>query len=784
MLGRLLTWLVERAGRSPRATVLAHALLLVGLATLAWGDLRGEGPARGLDELARAVFDNSLEQVWGQTPELERYEAFKERFGSDELLVVAVSGPGDLDGPALVRLAGLVTALRARPEGLRVTWAGDLPYVPEALVFGETPDEAAMADFRARLDRDPSADRLLRLGEGWDAALLVALPAEGIDDVRRLALAEAAQQTWEQAAPPEWEIDAVGSPVLLGELRATTLSTMARVLPLVNLLILAICLAVFRRPRVVAVALGALLQGEALALLLFFASGHRFDYVSAYLLTCVIVVGFATNMHLYVRYGKERRARPAVEAIREASVVVARPATVSVGTSCLAFLSLTTAEQAAIARFGLFSAIGMLLVLLTAYTLGPALLALLDREDHPSQQRPLRVPDPTRLAMACWRRPWPVLAAAAVLMAVGLVGMDRLLIGSDVRESFKADHRVTRAMNFVVERFPGTSPFELSVAWPPGEGPVTGSALLAEADRLERALLAGLPPVSGRALTEADLVSAADLGRSFCLAPGKEALCEGGLPRPETADALAEELPERGGPPAFARDERGTALRLTLLVDLPNARDGVALAERMREIAAAEAGSGATVAVTGLAPLWSRLEAGIVDDLMDSFAQGAVVLLALVVLSVRGLRAFLVVLVLYAFPLAVVTGLAGFLSAATGYHVNSAVMMYVTVAEGIVVDDVVYFVLGFLHHRRLLPTATGAMRAAVEEVGDGVVLTAFCLSSGFLLMLLGDITNAQLMGGLTAAAVAVALVGVLCVLPALARLLLCPRGEDVHAAEG
>lgn len=124
------------------------------------------------------------------------------------------------------------------------------------------------------------------------------------------------------------------------------------------------------------------------------------------------------------------------------------------------------------------------------------------------------------------------------------------------------------------------------------------------------------------------------------------------------------------------------------------------------------------------------------------------------------------------------------ISAATGYHVNSAVMMYVTVAEGIVVDDVVYFVLGFLHHRRLLPTATGAMRAAVEEVGDGVVLTAFCLSSGFLLMLLGDITNAQLMGGLTAAAVAVALVGVLCVLPALARLLLCPRGEDVHAAEG
>lgn len=760
MPSRLLTTLLELALRAPRRTLAVHLFLLLfalgGAAARLVSDAGGPPTA---DQAMASVYDNSLRAVWGDRPEVRHHADMVERYGSDELVLQVVEGTGRLAGADLARIAATVDGTPAA-----IQWMGSLPYAPESLAFGDPPTEAEMADFRTRLAKDPTAERLLHEGpEGWSVALATVLPVS--DDGQRAAELGAIAAGW-QDLPEGWRVDAVGTPTLLAGVRSSILDTLKRTFPLVNGMVVLLCALVFRSPRRVALVMAAVLQGEALALSAFIASGHGFDYISAFMPTTVVVVGFAANIHLFTRYVAERGGLEPADALRAAAATVARPCAVSVTTTGVALLTLGLAAEPAIARFGVFSALGMVLVLLSAFSLAPALVVLFDGE----AVAPLRLPSVAGVALWSFDHPGRVFMGTCAVTLLAVVGLTRLDVGSNFAECFHGGHPVTASLAHVEARFPAFVPYELDVRW--DDPPTDGGALLRQADALAERL--AQVDVAGAPLGRSHVFGPPAVARAWCLRPGKDALCVDGRPTEAIARALIDEGAQPEGLTTWRQVDGAYEARFTAFMPLLDADVGASVAAALEDAG----GPGVSVRATGLGPSWSRMEGGIVWTLWRSFGLGALLVVGLMAVALRDGRALVVSLVPNMLPLLWTIGGAAVVCAGLGIQFNSSAMMFLTVSIGIVVDDTLFFLLGLRRAHGNGLAGRDAVAHVMEEAGPGILLTSVCLAGGFATLGLAALTNVRMMGLLCASTILLALAMDVFVLPALARFAWPPPSPE------
>ncbi|OJT24413.1 hypothetical protein BO221_14720 [Archangium sp. Cb G35] len=149
------------------------------------------------------------------------------------------------------------------------------------------------------------------------------------------------------------------------------------------------------------------------------AIGHL-NIVTGFLVAILIGLGLEYGIHLAMRYWEERRDRPAAEALAEAVRGTFAGALTSALTNAAAFFVLVFAQFEAFKQFGLLAGVGVLMAVLVAYGLGPALLVLAERlrpggrkaaEVHVSEAPAKQVP-PTP------HKRWPTSVIAGLLVAV------------------------------------------------------------------------------------------------------------------------------------------------------------------------------------------------------------------------------------------------------------------------------------------------------------------------------------------------------------------------------
>jgi predicted RND superfamily exporter protein len=143
--------------------------------------------------------------------------------------------------------------------------------------------------------------------------------------------------------------------------------------------------------------------------------GHL-NIVTGFLMAILVGLGIEYGVHLAMRYWEERRTlepRPALIAAVHGTFF---GALVSALTNAAAFLVLVFARFNAFRQFGLIAAVGVMMTVLAAYGIGPAILALIERV------RPVARPtDPGKERPAFRRLPTGLVAAIgmAVVMFAG-----------------------------------------------------------------------------------------------------------------------------------------------------------------------------------------------------------------------------------------------------------------------------------------------------------------------------------------------------------------------------
>ncbi|MGE6759685.1 efflux RND transporter permease subunit [Corallococcus interemptor] len=173
------------------------------------------------------------------------------------------------------------------------------------------------------------------------------------------------------------------------------------------------------------------------------AIGHL-NIVTGFLVAILIGLGIEYGVHLAMRYWEEREQLGVKDALTAAVRGTFSGALTSAFTNAAAFFVLVLAQFHAFQQFGLLAGVGVLMAVLSAYALGPSLLAIAERirpfrrdtAVPASAQAPAPAPAPAPAKE--WRR-WPT--GVIVAVALSVVGFAAYSVGIAPRLGFETNLR-------------------------------------------------------------------------------------------------------------------------------------------------------------------------------------------------------------------------------------------------------------------------------------------------------------------------------------------------------
>ncbi|HEX8435623.1 efflux RND transporter permease subunit [Archangium sp.] len=245
--------------------------------------------------------------------------------------------------------------------------AGEEPADFEHLVKKYSPD----APMREYLGSADGSELYLMVKPGGTAGDLV-FAQQLVDDVKRAA-DEVAQGS------PGVKLDYAGAFQARLEEDKVMRKDLSRAAILSAVMAIGIILLATRRLWALAVVGVPVIFGVSLTFAVAeLAIGHL-NVVTGFLVAILIGLGLEYGIHLSMRYWEERREHPAAEALANTVRGTFAGALTSALTNAAAFFVLLFAQFEAFKQFGLLAGVGVIMAVLVAYGLGPALLVLAER---------------------------------------------------------------------------------------------------------------------------------------------------------------------------------------------------------------------------------------------------------------------------------------------------------------------------------------------------------------------------------------------------------------------
>jgi predicted RND superfamily exporter protein len=433
-------------------------------------------------------------------------------------------------------------------------------------------------------------------------------------------------------------------------------------------------------------------------------------------------------------------------------------------TTAAALGSFYFADLAPLSGLGVAAPVGVMLALVYALVLLPALLAILPiRRRRAAAARPRAAAPPSaleKLAGFTSRRPWLVVSVWSLLALVSVAYAARLELGHKPLEWFPEDHPTRVAAELTNREMKGLMPLEIIV----DSGHENGLHDPAVMDRLDR-IQSFAKQVEAGGLKAGQAISVADI-----LKETHRALNEGDpdayrIPRERAVIAQELLLFENSGSDDLEDvvDAQFRKARVTMLVPYADGLLYLGLLDAVEPGIKRIAGDLVEAETTGLVTLWVRTFHAMLSSTAKSYAIALVMITPLMLLLIGDVRIGLLSLVPNLVPILMAMGL----MSALGIHFDMTTMMIGSIAIGIVVDDTIHFMHTWRRYYGLGHSAPEAVRATMTSTGRALVVTSIALCSGFFVQLAGTMTSSKNVGFITGFAILAALCADLVLSPAL-----------------
>ncbi|MBK9148728.1 MAG: MMPL family transporter [Flavobacteriales bacterium] len=714
--------------------------------------------------LREARLDHDFERFFPTNdPELDRYLAFRERFGGDDdfLLIGAAHEPSVFDSAFLARFDALAGDLIALPHVRSVntlTRAQEPRLTPVGAFL--VPWLRWEADSLLRADSIRVwSDALMReahIAADGKAMLMVLRAAPGLSKDRSDSLFLAVQAAVDRSGLSEVRMG--------GRIHGQYwyIQKMQRELVLffsISVALLSVFLAIGFRTwwgvavPLVVVGLSVLWQVGLMTLM-----GKPLTVLTMLLPTILFVVGMSDVVHILQRYiDALRSGHSKARALAITYYEVGLATFLTSLTTAIGFATLMSSGIQPIREFGVFTGIGVFVAFTLAFTLLPALLLSLPTPVQAAASAeastwfwPLH-----RLFRQVVRRRRLVIVGSALLMLGCLPLASMLKVDNHLLEDWPDDDPQKQDYFWFEQHFGGVRPFEMEVIAPGGDA--WSLADLRDMDHVENYLRNAYgvgsvmsPSVVIKAMNKAanggdasyfklpdNEAEARRLVRMARLALGPQALSSlvdstGAFAR------VAGRLPDEGG---HVFKQRNAALD-TFLIEQ-------GLSDRMAQ--------------TGMAFLIDRNNEKLSSQLIAGLSLAFLLIAAIMAWVFRDARMTLVALLPNVLPLLMVAALMG----AAGIAVKVSTAIIFTIAFGIAVDDTIH-VLGKLRIELLKGRSVPlALKRSVLSSGKAVLITSIMLCSGFVSLVFSSFASVHYMGLLVSCTLAFALAADLLLLPPL-----------------
>lgn len=279
-----------------------------------------------------------------------------------------------------------------------------------------------------------------------------------------------------------------GRPVVEGELTKLGPQDMARMAPLVLLVMTLLLLVLLRSARNTIINLLIVLFGSLTAFGLMTLLNIPIYTLSTMIPVMLTAIGVADGIHMHNSIVHIVRREPDISRanlVEKTMVAMVRPVTMTSITTAVGFLALLTSDVLPVRYFGLFTALGIMMEMLMAlilfpasiYFFGPPKQALQSKKAEASKQRIINKTKggqndkelkkqeqqeaqnrfSSRFGTKLLAHPKLVVTISILAVACALLGTTRVWIDTSFLANFEDDSQVVKTDNFVNEHFGGTS---------------------------------------------------------------------------------------------------------------------------------------------------------------------------------------------------------------------------------------------------------------------------------------------------------------------------------------
>lgn len=679
-----------------------------------------------------------------EDPATRDYERFRETFGADEFVVVALSGKPLFEPAALDAMLRAQAMLEEAPAVRR---AAGIPAVYRDLFGGEDPDA-----LREELISTPFYRGVFISPDETVAGLFLEIDPPK-DSAERRAMLDRIEQAAAPLREHGFRVDLVGPPTLNVALDEVSQRETLRAMPIALGCTVIILLALLRNVRATAIACVCAWLSVAIPLGLMDVMGYSLTMVSAVLPPLLWSLSLAHTVHFVTHYYRQRsQGCGLTDAIAVAWREVRLPCALAAFTTSAGFLSFVFSTMPPIREMGVFAAIAIVVSMLVNLSVGPTLALLLR---IPERQRAKRAWAPllVRAERVAEQRPWLVASAFAVIGISGMVSATQLHPEPNPLTFLPRSAPAVQSYEFVSEHLTGLYTLECVLECPDGW---LDPECWDDIDTVQRAM-EGVDYVA-RAMSPLDLLRKMnqwdnDFDPKAYKLPATR----------EQAQRLINEMPD------WARIELarlassdGRRVRVSVLVKAMDAERFYALAERaQRTFASLE--NGMSGHLTGIVWLLNNAQVQLALTQVKSFAFSFLVVFAVIGLGLRSLK-----LMALAMPPTLAPTLTAFAAMpALGIPLDAATVLVAGVALGMADDNTIHFIASYRLMRRPGESVRDALTDVLREVGPAIIYSTGTTSVGFFTLCASGFIPIRYFGLLSGIALVTALAANLLLTPAL-----------------
>ncbi|MBW1944336.1 MAG: MMPL family transporter, partial [Deltaproteobacteria bacterium] len=735
-------------------------------------------------------FEGSYRIWFGEESEyLINYDNFRATFGTDEVILITFKDDnGIFNKKALGTIQRITDKLWQTKYIARVDSITNYQYVHASK---EDPDDILVDDFiedvsalsesqlnqKKKIATSDVQTRNLVISEDGKTAVIMArlvpLPDEDPSFFFELrGLVESFLN--EETAKTGYRFYLNGGPIITTEFITIAMRDSSLLVPIVTLAVVIFLILVFRKLSGSLIPILVVIFTYMFVLAVQFILGFKLNNITANLPVFVIAIGIADAVHIYWvwllarRHGKDNH-----EAIHIAIKKTLLPAFLTSVTTFVGFISLAPSPVVPIKTLGIASASAAVVAFILSVTFLPAMLAivnpkvkrLFDRELDTGADEPPAFAK--RYSAFIIKHDLKIVVVTVVLSVFLALGLFKVQVDSEMTRYFREDSYINRTVTFIEKNITGPMTLEIVVDSRKDSG-IKDPEFLKTVDRFYSAFTDATEEVR-------HMGSLLDVIKRFNRVMNSDN--EEFYSIPESKNLIAQylllyslSLPQ-GMEINDRMDVKERFFRITASMNLTSS---VRSKEMIKWIEDWWADTPYSAKVNGINPIWTYLTLDITKTLIISISMAIALVLLVLLIAFRSVKDMAISIAPTVLPLALVMGIMGWL----GIYVDIGIAMAGALIIGVAVDNAIHFLVKYREARKQGKSVKEALEYMITFAGVAMVFTTIVLSLSFSIFIFSLYKPNVNFGLITAAALAIALIAALLMLPAILSLTERKAGRD------